>query len=325
MKRRDFLTFLGGATTWVAAAGAQEPRRTIGVLGSASYDAFPGAEPAFIQGLKATGFLGGENIGIEWRWAEGQYNRLSSQAAELVDRNVAVIVAFDVPAALAAKAATKTIPVVFASGVDPVKVGLVESLSRPSSNLTGVSIFSTALLGPKHVELLHELLPSVTVIALLANSSNANFQPAVPDILAAADALNQRLEVLTAGTQSELDAAFGIMDQHRVGALIVMPDPLLISRRKQLVELAARHAMPVIYTAKDFVYLGGLMSYRGSALDLDHQAGIYVGKILKGAKPADLPIQQSTKVELVINLKTAKALGLIVPPSLLARADEVIE
>ena len=329
MRRRDFIV-IAGATALMSPAHAQGPPRTIGFLSAflrptESFDPTSGALAAFYQGLKETGFVEGKNLNIEFRWADGHYDRLSSLAAELVGRNVSVILAPDLPSAFAAKAATKTIPVVFASGVDPVKVGLVESLSRPSSNLTGVSIFSTALLGPKHVELLHELLPSVTVIALLANSSNANFQPAVPDILAAVDALNQRLEVLTASTQSELDAAFGIMDQHRVGALIVMPDPLLISRRKQLVELAARHAMPAIYTSKDFVDLGGLMSYGGSALDLDHQAGIYVGKILKGAKPADLPIQQSTKVELVINLTTATALGLTVPPSLLARADEVIE
>ena len=188
-----------------------------------------------------------------------------------------------------------------------------------------MSIFSTALLGPKHVELLHELLPSVTVIALLANSSNANFQPAVPDILAAADALNQRLEVLTASTQSELDAAFGIMDQHRVGALIVMPDPFFMSRREQLVELAARHAVPAIYPSRAFPDVAGLISYGSSTLDLARQMGIYIGKILKGAKPADLPIQQSSKLELVINLTTARALGLTIPASVLARADEVIE
>jgi len=323
MRRRDFLTFLGGATTWVAAASAQEPRRTIGVLSSASYGALPGGEPAFIQGLKATGFLEGENISIQWRWAEGQYNRLSSQAAELVDRNVAVIVAFDVPAALAAKAATKTIPIVFRSGTDPVKVGLVENLDRPNGNLTGVSVFFA--LGPKHVELLHELLPTVNTIALLGNRNNANFQSVVPEIRAATDALKQRLDVLTASTEIELEADFATMVQNGVGALIVAPDPFFIGRREQLVQLAARHMMPTIYPSKVFVDLGGLMSYGSSVLDLSQQVGIYVGKILKGAKTSDLPIQQSTKVELVVNLKTAKGLGLTVPPELLARADEVIE
>jgi putative ABC transport system substrate-binding protein len=323
MKRRDFVTFLGGATTWVAAAGAQEPRRTIGVLGSASYGALPGGEPAFIQGLKATGFLEGENISIQWRWAEGQYNRLSSQAAELVDRNIVVIVAFDVPAALAAKAATKTIPIVFRSGTDPVKVGLVENLDRPNSNLTGVSVFFA--LGPKHVELLHELLPSVNTIALLGNRNNPNFQSVVPEIRAATDALKQRLDVLTASTENELEADFATMVRNGVGALIVVPDPFFIGRREQLVQLAARHAIPAIYPSRVFVDLGGLMSYGSSVLDLSQQVGIYVGKILKGAKTSDLPIQQSTKVELAVNLKTAKVLGLTVPPELLARADEVIE
>ena len=323
MRRRDFLTFLGGATTWVAAASAQEPRRTIGVLSSASYGALPGGEPAFIQGLKATGFLEGENISIQWRWAEGQYNRLSSQAAELVDRHVAVIVAFDVPAALAAKAATKTIPIVFRSGTDPVKVGLVENLDRPNGNLTGVSVFFA--LGPKHVELLHELLPTVNTIALLGNRNNANFQSVVPEIRAATDALKQRLDVLTASTENELEADFATMVQNGVGALIVLPDPFFIGRREQLVLLAARHMMSAIYPSRVFVDLGGLMSYGSSVLDLSQQVGIYVGKILKGAKTSDLPIQQSTKVELVVNLKTAKTLGLTVPPELLARADEVIE
>ena len=323
MRRRDFITALGGATAWVARAHAQEPRRTIGVLGSASYDAFPGAEPAFIQGLKATGFLEGENISIEWRWAEGQYNRLSSQAAELVDRNVAVIVAFDVPAALAAKAATKTIPIVFRSGTDPVKVGLVENLDRPNGNLTGVSVFFA--LGPKHVELLHELLPAVNTIALLGNRNNPNFQSVVPEIRAATDALKQRLDVLTASTENELEADFATMVQNGVGALIVAPDPFFIGRREQLVLLAARHMIPAIYPSRVFVDLGGLMSYGSSVLDLSQQVGIYVGKILKGAKTSDLPIQQSTKVELAFNLKTAKVLGLTVPPELLARADEVIE
>jgi putative ABC transport system substrate-binding protein len=243
MRRRDFITFLGGTTAWVATARGQEPQNIIGFLsGFSGREGEPGALAAFYQGLKETGFVEGKNIKIEFRLADGHYDRLPSLAAELAGRNVSVIWAADLPSAFAAKAATKTIPVVFAIGVDPVKVGLVESLSRPSSNLTGVSIFSTASLGPKHVELLHELLPNVTVIALLANTSNANFQPAVPDILAAADALSQRLEVLTASTESELDAAFGIMDQHRVGALIVMPDPFFMSRRDKLIELTARDA-----------------------------------------------------------------------------------
>jgi putative ABC transport system substrate-binding protein len=324
MRRRDFITVLAGATALMSPARAQGPRRVIGVLGSASYGAFPGAEPAFIRGLEATGFLEGKNISIEWRWASGQYNRLSSLAGELLSRNVAVIATFDAPSSFAAKAATKTTPIVFVSGADPVKIGLVESFSRPNGNLTGMTgYFSVA--GAKRVELLHELLPNVKAIALLGNPNNVNFPPAVPDIRAAADALEQRLEVLTASTESELEAAFVTMVQRRVDGLVVMPDPLFVSRRKRVVELAAHHRMPTIYPLRVFADIGGLMSYGSSPQDLHERAGVYVGKILKGAKPADLPIQQSTKVELVINPKTARALGLTVPPELLARADDVIE
>jgi len=284
----------------------------------------PGGLAAFYQGLKAIGFIEGRNISIEFRWADSHYNRLPSLAAELVDRKVSVIWAHDLPAAFAAKAATKTIPIVFTIGGDPVKLGLVESLSRPNGNLTGVSMFFSVL-GPKRVELLHELLPEVNTIALLGNPGNANVGTDMRDLQAAAAALNQRLEVLTASTESDLEAAFAIMVQHRVGALIVLPDPFFISRRDKIVELAARHTMPAIYSFRVFPDVGGLMSYGSTVLDLNQQGGNYVGKILKGAKPADLPIHQSTKIELVINLKTAKALGLTVRPELLARADEVIE
>ena len=281
--------------------------------------------PAFLQGLKDAGFVEGRNINIEIRQeADGHYDRLPSLAAELVGRDVAAIFAPDLPSAFAAKAATKTIPIVFSIGADPIKVGLVDSLSRPKDNLTGVSIF-LSVLGPKRVELLHELLPTADTIALLANPGNVNIKTDEPEIRAAADRLKQHLEVLTASTQSDLEAAFATMVEHRVDSLIVMPDPLFISRREQLVALAARHAMPAIYPTRSFADLGGLMSYGGGFIDLFRQAGIYVGKILNGAKPADLPIQQSTKVELVINLKTAKALGLTIPPTLLVRADEVIE
>jgi putative tryptophan/tyrosine transport system substrate-binding protein len=325
MMRRDFITFLSGATAWVAAARAQEPRRVIGILsGFSNPDPFPGGLAAFHQGLKETGFVEGKNISIEFRRADGDYDRLPSLATELVGRNVSVIWTNDVPSAFAAKAATRTTPIVFSMGADPVKIGLVESLSRPDSNLTGMTVFFSVL-GPKHVEFLHELLPAVNTIALLGNPDNANFQPVLPDIRAATAALKQRLEVLTARTENELDAAFATMVQRRVGALIVVPDPFLISRREQLVELAARHAMPAMYPSRVFADLGGLISYGGSFLELYHQVGIYIGKILKGAKPADLPIYQSTKIELVINLKTAKALGLTVPVTLLTRADEVIE
>ena len=238
--------------------------------------------------------------------------------------DVAAIYAADLPAAFAAKAATQMIPIVFATGADPVKVGLVDNLSRPKGNLTGMSIF-ISVLGPKRVELLHELLPAANTIALLANPGNANIKTDEPEIWAAADHLKQHLEVLTASAESDLEAAFATMVQHRVGSLIVMPDPFFFSRGELLVALAARHAMPTIYPNRFFADLGGLMSYGGSIIDLHQQAGIYVGKILKGAKPTDLPIQQSTKVELVVNLKTANALSLNIPVLLLAQADKVIE
>jgi putative tryptophan/tyrosine transport system substrate-binding protein len=330
MRRRDFITVLAGATAWMSAARGQEPRHVIGVLSAlrkptGSFDAaMPGALAGFYQGLRETGFVEGRNMNIEYRWADGHYDRLPSLAAELVSRNVAVIWAFDVPSAFAAKAATKTIPIVFSVGADPVKVGLVDSFSRPTGNLTGVSVF-LSVTGPKRVELMHEVLPSVNTIAVLGNPDNPNFHPDVSDIQATSDTLKQQLEVLTASTESDLQSAFATMVRHRVGALIIVPDPLLISQREQLVELAARHTMPTIYPTRVFVDVGGLISYGSGSFDSTELSGVYVGKILKGARSADLPIAQSTKLELVINLKTAKALGLTLPPELLARADDVIE
>ena len=308
---------------WASGAYAQEPLNVIGFLSSFS-DVVPGSLAAFRQGLKETGFVEGKNLSIEFRSADAHYDRLPSLAAELVDRNVSVINAYDLPAAFAAKVATSTIPIVFGTGADPVKAGLVESFSRPNGNLTGVSI-SLSILGPKRVELLHELLPAVKTIAILGNPRNPNFQVDTPDIRAANDTLMQRLEVLAASTESDLEAAFAMMVQHRLGALIVVPDPFFIGRREQLVQLAARHAIPTIYPSRVFVDVGGLISYGSSINDLARLSGIYVGRILKGAKPGDLPIQQSTNTELVINLKTAKSLWLAVPADLLARADEVIE
>jgi ABC-type uncharacterized transport system substrate-binding protein len=327
MRRREFISLLGSAAAWVSPARAQEPRRVIGVLsgfGPGGFFADVIMPTAFVQGLKDAGFVEGRNISIEIRSADGHYDRLPSLAAELVGRNVAAIYASDVPSAFAAKSATQTIPIVFATGADAVKAGLVDSLSRPKDNLTGVSAF-LSVLGPKRVELLHELLPTADTIALLANFSNVNIKTDAPEIRAAADRLKHHLELLTASTESDLEAAFVTMVQHRVGSLIVMPDPFFISRSEQLVALAARHAMPAIYPLRTFADLGGLMSYGSSVLDLNRRAGIYVGKILNGAKPADLPVQQSTKVELVINLKTANALGYKIPVLMLAQADEVIE
>jgi ABC-type uncharacterized transport system substrate-binding protein len=326
MRRREFISLLGGATAWVSPARAQETRRLVGVLSSFGFRGMFANDlmPAFVQGLKEAGFVEGKNLNIEIREADGHYDRLPSLAAETVGRDVAVIFAADLPSAFAAKAATKTIPIVFAHGADPVKVGLVDSLSRPKENLTGVSIF-LSVLGPKRVELLHELLPAENTIALLANPGNVNFKTDEPEIRAAADALGQRLEVLTASTDGDLETAFATMVEHHIGGLIVMPDPFLFYRRQQLVALAAEHGIPAIYPLRGFTDLGGLMSYGNYPRDLFLQAGIYVGKILNGAKPTDLPIQQSTKVELVINLRTAKALGLKIPASMLVQADEVIE
>jgi putative ABC transport system substrate-binding protein len=324
MRRRDFITVLAGATAWAAAARAQESQRLIGVLGSASYGAFPGAETAFIQGLKATGFFEGKNISIEWRWAEGQYNRLPLLAGELLSRNVAVIVTFDAPASFAAKAATKTTPIVFLSGADPVEIGLVQSFRRPSGNLTGIYNLIAGL-GPKHLDLLHELLPTARTIVSLLNPDNPNAHVYALQTQAAADALGLRVQVLTAHAEADMEVAFGIMVQQRAEALLVIADPFFIARREQIVALAAGHAMPAIYPTRWFPECGGLMSYAAVLGSLYQQVGTYAGRILKGAKPVDLPIEQNTKYELVINLKAAKALSLTVPPSLLARADEVIE
>ena len=324
MRRRDFVTLLSGATAWVAAARARESRRVIGVLGSASYGAFPGIEAAFIEGLSAAGFVEGKNISIEWRWAGGQYDRLSSLAGELVGRDVAVLVTFDAPASFAAKAVTKTIPIVFLTGADPVEIGLVQSFSRPSGNLTGVHSL-VAGLGPKHLDLLHELLPKASMIVSLLNPDNPNAHAYEVQTQGAAEALGLRLQVLTAHTEADLDAVFANMVQQRADALLVIADPFFVARREQVVALAAAHAMPAIYAFRWFTQCGGLMSYGGAVEPNFQQIGNYAGRILKGAKPVDLPIQRNIRYELVINLKTAKALSLTVPPSLLTRADQVIE
>src|SRR5215471_14568488 len=265
--RRDFIMVFVGAAAWTSTVWAEEPRHVVDFLSAfESSNEMTGDRVSFYHGLRETGFVEGRDISVEFRWANGHYDRLPSLAAELVGRNVSVIFADDLPSALAAKAATQTIPIVFAIGADPVKVGLVGSLSRPSGNLTGVTVFLTVL-GPKRVELLHELLPEVNTIALLGNPGNPNFQPDVPDIRAAAEALNQRLEVLTASNESDLEAAFASMAQHRVGALILVPDPFLIPRRDQLVLLAARRAIPAMYPSRLFADRGGLISYGSSLVE----------------------------------------------------------
>ena len=324
MTRRDFVMFFSGATAWVAAARAQEGPRVIGVLGSATYGTFPGAETALLEGLKANGFLEGNNISMVWRWAEGQYNRLPSLVSELIGRDAAVIVTLDVPSSFAAKAATRTIPIVFAAGADPVALGLVESFNHPRGNLTGVTTLLSSL-GPKQLELMRELRPDFNSVAFLVNPSNRNSQMDASEIQAAADALGEQLEVLPASTETELETAFTTMVRQRVNAALVKPDPFFIYQRERLVALAARHAMPAIYPLRVFAEVGGLMSYGSNLADQYHQIGIYTGKILKGTKAVDLPVQQSIKFELVINGKAAKAIGLTIPPSLLASADEVIE
>jgi putative ABC transport system substrate-binding protein len=306
-------------------ARAQQAMPVIGFLSSRSPVESAQLVAAFLDGLKRNGFVEGQNVRIEYRWAEGQYDRLARLASDLVDRNVAAIAAVgNTPSAYAARAATTTIPVVFVMGDDPIEVGLVDSLSRPNGNLTGVTVLFSAL-GPKRLEVLHELMPDAGTIAMLVNSNNPTTGQAVKAAQEAALVHRQKLVVQTAGTEGELGTVFAAMAQQRATALVLEGDPFFTTRRDQIVALAARYAIPVIYAQRDFVVSGGLISYGGDLGIGYRDAGGYIARILKGAKPADLPVQQSTKVELVINLKTAKALGLAVPMSLLGRADELIE
>jgi putative ABC transport system substrate-binding protein len=322
MIRRDFIAIAGSAVIGFA-AHAQEPRPVIGVLGSVSPRVPLDTQDAFLKGLKYAGFVEGQNVSIDWRWAEGQYDRLPSLASELVSRGVSVIACTDAPSAFAAKAATATIPIVFVTGADPVETGLVDSFGRPSGNLTGVAILIIALL-PKQLEFLGELLPTANRIVLLANPTNPNFPTYAPEAEIASKALRRHIQMLTARTEVEIDAAFTTIHRE-ADALVVVADPFLFTRREQVVALAAHYAVPTIYPSRYFSEVGGLISYGTAFLPSFQQIGNYTGRILKGAKPTDLPVQQSTNVELVINLKAAKALGLTIPPSLLARADEVIE
>jgi putative ABC transport system substrate-binding protein len=325
MRRRDFIILLaGGMGGWPSALGAQQKAILVsGFLGSTSLNSFEPVLAAFRQGLAETGYVEGQNVAIEYRWAEGHYDRLPALAADLVDRKVDVIATVGTPSALAAKSATSTIPIVISAG-DPVESGLVASLARPGANLTGVSILSVELM-PKRLELLSELVPQAGVIALLVNPNNAISERITRDVQEAARTKAVQLHILTAGTESEIDAAFATLVQLHIGALLVGTDSFLSNRREDLVALAARHAVPAIYDAREFAAAGGLISYGANITALYRQAGIYAGRILKGAKPADLPVQRPTTFELVVNLKTANALGLTVPPSILARADEVIE
>ena len=325
MRRRDFITVLAGAVGCPHLAGAQQKAMpVIGHLAGGSPGPNASYLAAFRQGLSDTGYVEGQNVAIEYRWAEGHYDRLPAMAADLVGRKVDVIVAGGPPAALAAKGATSTIPIVFSSGTDPVAAGLVAGLARPGGNLTGFSIITVELM-PKRLELLAELVPEARVIVLLVNPNHATTEQIIRDVQGAARAKGVHLDVLKAGSASEIDAAFITLVELHAGALVVSTDPFFTTRREQLVALASRRAVPAIYEWREFAASGGLISYGPSLTSLLRQVGVYTARVLNGEKPADLPVQQPTKFELVINLKTAKALGLTVPQSLLARADEVIE
>jgi putative ABC transport system substrate-binding protein len=327
MRRRDLLALAVGAATLqpLASLAQQKAMPVIGYLGSSSPGPYAPFVTAFYRGLSETGYVEGQNFTIEFRWAEGSYDRLPMLAADLVGRKVDVIVASGgIPSARAAKGATSTIPIVFNIGVDPVEIGLVASFARPGGNLTGVSML-VGELNPKRFELLSDLLPQAHVIALLVNPNSPNAERIMREVQEAARTKGVQLPILEAGTEGEIDAAFATLVQLQPGALIVGNDPFFNSRREQIVALALRHGVPAIYESREYVASGGLISYGPSLTSANRQVGIYVGKILKGTKPADLPVQQPTTFELVINLKTANALGLTVPHTLLARADEVIE
>jgi len=326
MKRRDFITLLGGAAAaWPLAARAQQPGMpVIGYLNSRSRDTDAPFLAAFHRGLNETGYVEGQNVAIEYRWAEGRYDRLRVLATDLVDRRVTVMAATSTPAALAAKAVTSAIPIVFTTAADPVAVGLVDSLSRPSGNATGVNIYLSAL-GAKRLELLRELVPNAAVIGMLVNPDFPDAESQSKDMKEAARTLALQVHVVNANSEGDFNQAFATLIELKADALLISLDSFFLSRREQLVALAARHKIPAIYFVRDFVLAGGLMSYGADIADGYHQAGIYAGRILKGAKPGDLPVVQPTKFDLVINLKTAKALGLEVPWFLQQRADEVIE
>jgi putative tryptophan/tyrosine transport system substrate-binding protein len=325
MRRRELMLLLVGAMTAARALCAQQKAMpVIGYLGNISLSAAAPYLAAFQQGLGETGYVEGQNVAIEFRWAEGRYDRLPALAADLVARNVDVIVASATSGIAAARGATSTIPIIFAGGGDLVAAGLIASLARPGGNLTGISIFGREL-NPKRLDLLSELVPEAKVIALLVNPNSAGAEPTIRDVQEAARVRGQQLHVLRAGSESEIDAAFVTLVQLHAGAIVVGSDPFFNSRREQLVALASRHAVPAIYEWREFAEAGGLISYGPSLTDTWSQVGAYVGRILAGAHPADLPVQQPTKFELIVNLKTAKALGLTIPQSMLARADEVIE
>jgi putative tryptophan/tyrosine transport system substrate-binding protein len=325
MKRREFIAALGGAAVWPVVARGQQPAMpVVGYLQTGKSGSNPHFLTAFQQGLREAGYVQGRNVAVEFRWAEDQYDRLPALAADLVARRVSVIFAGSLVASLAAKEATDAIPVVFSIGADPVKSGLVASFNRPGGNVTGVAALIESL-GPKRLELLHELLPEAPIISMLVNSSNPTAEAQAQEIQAAAQTDVRQLQVVNVKGKSELEHAFSTLIQEGARGLLVVPDPVLINNRDEIVALAARYSIPAIYPLREFADAGGLASYGTDFAEANRQAGIYVGEILKGAKPADLPVVQTIKVELVVNLKTAKTLGLSFPLSMLGRADHVIE
>jgi putative ABC transport system substrate-binding protein len=327
IRRREFITLLGGAAVWPLAANAQQPAMpVIGYLGSSSFERSAGRSLLwFKRGLAETGYVEDRNVAIEYRWADDQYERLPALAAELVQRRVAVLVAAGSPTALPAKAATTVIPTVFMVGSDPVELGLVTSLNRPGSNLTGVAYLNVEV-APKRLELLHEFVPTAKSIALLVNPTDPVVaQAQAKELQAAVSTLGLHLQLVNASNPIEIEDAFATLVRDRVEALQIGVDPLFGNHVDQLVALATRHKVPTIYPWREFTAAGGLMNYGSSIPDAFRQVGVYTGQILKGAKPADLPVQRPTKLQFVLNLKAAKAIGLEVPPTLLARADEVIE
>jgi putative tryptophan/tyrosine transport system substrate-binding protein len=326
MKRRELISLLGAAAAWPLAARAQQPAMpVIGYLGTPSAISARVDLEGFRQGLTDSGFVEGRNVMIEYRWAEGNNERLPALASELVARNVAVIVVTSNSGALAAKAATATIPIVFSIGGDPVKFGFAASANRPGGNLTGIAGLADVLI-KKRLELLHELVPNASVIAVLLNPSNPDSETRLRDVQSAAQTIGQQIHILTASTATEIDTAFSTLSERRFGALLVQNDPFLSDqRRQQIIALAARHGVPAGFEQRAIVEAGGLMSYGANRTEIFRQVGIYAGRILKGDKPADLPAMQPTKFELVFNLIAAKALGLQIPDKLLALADEVIE
>jgi len=323
LQRREFIAGLGGAAAWPLAAGAQQPAiPVIGYLHVGSPE--PSRVVAFHKGLSESGYVEGRNVAIEYRWAHNEVDRLPELAADLVRRRVAVIVTEGIASVLAAKAATTTIPIVFGTGADPIQEGLVASLNRPGGNITGIASQSVELT-PKRLGLLHELLPRAARLAVLVNSNDPNAASMITDVRAAASTIGLQIEVFFASTNREVEAAFASLAQKRADALLVLPSILFLDRRVQLATLAAHYRMPASYPSRENVEAGGLMSYGANFADMNRQGGIYVGRVLKGDKPVDLPVMQSTRFEFVINLQTARLLGLDIPPTLLAIADEVIE